>query len=313
MISRRALLLVAFMSTAGLCFTLGAFQSHSTDARDRAVYEAKLEAIRDEVRGALGSRGDVEPAGTSGRADARSNGGDTAGGAAARARMVTQIKQELQKEMGLTPVQLLRDRRSSFVELYATDNFGKTNYGTAGYLGHGYFVTVKHGVVALKGDDERQTSRQIVSIKIMYNGKEIPAKLVDAGDADVEVHSGDWAIIRTRDLELPALRVDMGFPYAFAEPIFRLGNDYSKGIILSTGYVGQRTANGLVTCLTDGHPGVSGGGVLDQFGDLVGIPIGRMQGDYRFSFILPVRAEMLRKVPSFDHVERPALLATDPQ
>jgi len=52
-----------------------------------------------------------------------------------------------------------------------------------------------------------------------------------------------------------------------------------------------------VTCLTDGHPGVSGGGVLNQAGDLVGIPIGRMQGDYRFSFILPVRQEMFRKVP----------------
>jgi hypothetical protein len=82
------------------------------------------------------------------------------------------------------------------------------------------------------------------------------------------------------------------------ETIFRLGNDYSKGIILSTGYVGQRTANGLVTCLTDGHPGVSGGGVLDQRGNLVGIPVGRMQGDYRFSFILPLRAEMLRKIPA---------------
>ena len=53
-----------------------------------------------------------------------------------------------------------------------------------------------------------------------------------------------------------------------------------------------------MTCLTDGHPGVSGGGVLDQRGNLVGIPVGRMQGDYRFSFILPLRAEMLRKVPA---------------
>jgi hypothetical protein len=89
----------------------------------------------------------------------------------------------------------------------------------------------------------------------------------------------------------------VSFPYDFAEPIFRLGNDYSKGIILSTGYVGQRTSNGLVTCLTDGHPGASGGGVLDREGNLVGIPIGRMLGDYRFSFILPIRAEMLRKIP----------------
>ncbi len=145
---------------------------------------------------------------------------------------------------------------------------GKTNYGTAGYLGHGYFVTVKHAVVALKEEDDRQGARKITSVKIVYRGKEIPARVVDTGDADVEVHSGDWAILKTRDLDLPALRVDAGFAYDFAEPIFRLGNDYSKGIILSTGYVGQRTSNGLVTCLTDGHPGVSGGGVLDQRGNL---------------------------------------------
>src|SRR4029434_6053393 len=120
--------------------------------------------------------------------------------------------------------------------------------------------------------------------------EDLPARVVDSGDASVEVHSGDWAIIRVRgEVDLPALRIDTSYPYEFAEPIFRLGNDYSKGIILSTGYVGQRTSNGLVTCLTDGHPGVSGGGVLHQRGDLVGIPIGRMQADYRFSFILPMR------------------------
>ena len=218
--------------------------------------------------------------------------------------MVAEIKEQLQTEMGLLPVQLLRDRRSSFVELYSYDNLGKTNYGTAGYLGDGYFITVKHAVVALqrRGRSPEQRGR-FTSVKVVYRGKEIPAKVIDTGDADVEVHSGDWAIIKTRDLDLPALRVDAAFAYDFADPIFRLGNDYSKGIILSTGYVGQRTSNGLVTCLTDGHPGVSGGGVLDQRGDLVGIPIGRMQGDYRFSFILPIRAEMLRKLPSYEQSE----------
>jgi hypothetical protein len=217
--------------------------------------------------------------------------------------MVAQIKQELQSEMGLLPVHLLRDRRSSFVELYSYDNLGKTNYGTAGYLGNGYFITVKHAVVALRDEDDRSTNRKITSVKVMYRGKEVAAKVIDTGDADVEVHSGDWAIIKTRDLDLPPLRVDSAFAYDFADPIFRLGNDYSKGIILSTGYVGQRTSNGLVTCLTDGHPGVSGGGVLDQRGNLVGIPIGRMQGDYRFSFILPIRAEMLRKLPAHEQAE----------
>jgi S1-C subfamily serine protease len=250
------------------------------------------------------------PAGTSGRFSRAKDGTPDPKDAAARARMISDIKQQLQSEMGLLPVQLLRERRSSFVELYSYDTQGKTNYGTAGYLGHGYFVTVKHAVVALRDEDERGApARKITAIKVVYEGKEIPAKLIDVGDADVEVHSGDWAIIKTRDLDLPPLHVDTAFSYDFADPIFRMGNDYSKGIILSTGYVGQRTDNGLVTCLTDGHPGVSGGGVLDQQGDLVGIPIGRMQGDYRFSFILPIRAEMLRKVPSFEPSEAHPLIA----
>jgi hypothetical protein len=221
-----------------------------------------------------------------------------AAGGASQPALVEEIKRQLQSEMGLLPVQLLRDRKESFVELNAYDVSGKSSYGTAGYLGNGYFVTVKHAVVALDDADGRE-GRKITSIKLRVHGRDLAARLVDAGDADIEVHSGDWAIIRVSEkVELPPLHVNTKFSYDFADPIFRLGNDYSKGIILSTGYVGQRTSNGLVTCLTDGHPGVSGGGVLDQAGDLVGIPIGRMQGDYRFSFILPVRSEMFRKVHS---------------
>ncbi len=215
---------------------------------------------------------------------------------ASRAALVAEVKKELEKEMGLLPVSLLRDRRSSFVELYSNDKAGKTHYGTAGYLGHGYFVTVKHAVIALAGEEGGDPS-PITSVRVVYKGEEIPAKVVDSGNANVEVHPGDWAIIRTRDLDLPALHVDSDFAFDFADPIFRLGNDYSRGVILSTGYVGQRTSNGLVTCLIDGHPGVSGGGILNREGDLVGIPIGRLEGDYRFSFLLPVRTEMFRKVP----------------
>ena len=310
MIPRRVLLLISLIASAASCFLLGVLHARR-EGPTGAASGANVEAIRAEVRREL-QRNDigegVVPAGTAGvgRSNHASNPRN-----AGREKMVAEIKQELTSEMGLLPLQLLRARRSSFVELYSTDNFDKTNYGTAGYLGHGYFITVKHAVVALNGEDDRQT-RKIAAIKIVYSGKEIPARLVDAGDADVEVHNGDWAIIKTRDLDLPSLRVDTSFPYEFADPIFRLGNDYSKGIILSTGYVGQKTSNGLVTCLTDGHPGVSGGGVLDQSGDLVGIPIGRMQGDYRFSFILPLRAEMLRKVPSFDQAEPRAVAAELP-
>jgi trypsin-like peptidase len=282
-------------------FGIGTYRAEMVNARQLAESNAKIDALRAEVTRAAHPAAEPAASGTSGAKDR----GMIAVGADGRAQIVEEVKRQLQSEMGLLPVRLLRDRRESFVELYAYDNFGKANYGTAGYLGDGYFVTVKHGVVALDGDDgDRREARRIESIKLTYKGRSIPAKLVDTGNADVEVHPGDWAILRVKDpIDLPALRVNIDFAFDFADPIFRLGNDYSKGIILATGYIGQRTTNGLVTCLTDGHPGVSGGGVLDQRGDLVGIPIGRMQGDYRFSFILPLRAEMFRRVPNLQRDE----------
>ena len=213
-----------------------------------------------------------------------------------RASLVADVKRQLQTEMGLLPLNLIRDRRQSFVELYSYDDRGSSSYGTAGYIGNGYFITVKHGVVAL-GQEGLADPRRITSIKLMYEGRAVPARLIDSGDAKVEVDPGDWAILKVREpIDLPALTTNFAYKFDFADPIFRLGNDYSKGIIVSTGYVGQRTPNQLVTCLTDGHPGVSGGGVLNADGELVGIPIGRMQGDFRFSFILPLRDEMFRRV-----------------
>jgi S1-C subfamily serine protease len=125
----------------------------------------------------------------------------------------------------------------------------------------------------------------------------LPARVVDAGNARQEVDPGDWAILKIdAPVALPPLEVDLRYAFPFGDSIVRLGNDYSKGIVAASGLVGQ-PSNGLVTCLTDGHPGASGGGVLDADGHLVGIPVGRLQGDFRFSFILPLRSEMLRKVP----------------
>ena len=216
--------------------------------------------------------------------------------AALRAAIVADVKRQLQTEMGLLPLTLIRDRRHSFVELYSYDDRGDSSYGTAGYLGNGYFITVKHGVVAL-GQEGASDPRLINSVTLMIDGRPISARVVDAGDARVEVDPGDWAILKVKEnIDLPALNVGLNYQFEFADPIFRLGNDYSKGIVVSTGYVGQRTPNKLVTCLTDGHPGVSGGGVLNAEGRLVGIPVGRMEGDFRFSFILPLRDEMFQKV-----------------
>ena len=284
MSNRRALpAAVIALSFALFFFGLGNYLG----ARQDAESDAQFAALRAELSD-LRRRQPAVPTGTSGVV------GDT--GVANRAAIVDDVKRQLTDEMGLLPLNLLRDRRQSFVELYSYDDRGASSYGTAGYLGNGYFITVKHGVVAL-GQEGVADPRRITSVKLAYQGKLLTARVVDVGDAKVEVDPGDWAIVKVKEqIDLPALNPNLNFGFEFADPIFRLGNDYSKGIIVSTGYVGQKTANSLVTCLTDGHPGVSGGGVLNGAGDLVGIPVGRMQGDYRFSFILPLRQEMFRKV-----------------
>jgi S1-C subfamily serine protease len=274
------------------CFAIGSYWgARQAIASDNRIENLRTELAilkRQEVVKATGTAGHSEPVIPPTLNDA------------VRSTMVQDIKRQLQAEMGLLPLQLLKSRKESFVELYSYDDRGGSSYGTAGYIGHGYFITVKHAVVALDPVTEAgHEPRKITSIKLMYKSRALRARVIDYGDAKNEVDPGDWAVLKVQEpVELPALAVDLSFSYEFADPIFRLGNDYSKGIILSTGYVGQRTSNDLVTCLTDGHPGVSGGGVLNREGALVGIPVGRMQGDYRFSFILPLRPEMFRKVPS---------------
>ena len=277
-----------------LFFGLGSYLTArpSVDAQQLAALRAEIELLRkQQPPGPTGTSGTTMPAALDDYDDD------------SRAAIVEDVKRQLATEMGLLSLTLIRERRQSFVELYSYDDRGSSSYGTAGYLGNGYFITVKHGVVAL-GQEGAADPRRITSIKLMHNGRALNARVIDAGDAKVEVDPGDWAILKVKEeIDLPPLSVDLDYGFEFADPIFRLGNDYSKGIIVATGYVGQKTPSQLVTCLTDGHPGVSGGGVLNADGQLVGIPVGRMQGDFRFSFILPLREEMFRRV-------KPAAAAT---
>ena len=241
------------------------------------------------------------PAGTSGRRPRR---GREAPSRRRAPRMVAEIKEELQSEMGLLPVSAaarsaLELRRALLRRQPRQDQLRHRRLSGQRLLRHrearrrraqGRRRPAEH---AQDHVDQGRLQGQGDS----GAGSSTPATPTSKSTAATGRSSRRASSICRRCASTPA------FAYDFAEPIFRLGNDYSKGIILSTGYVGQRTANGLVTCLTDGHPGVSGGGVLDQRGDLVGIPIGRMQGDYRFSFILPIRAEMLRKLPAYEQAE----------
>src|SRR5262245_51486457 len=179
---RNVVPVLLFTFSAILFFSLGSFLA----TRQAAAADGdQIAALRAEVGALKRQRAET---GTAGRST------ETAVAAMderSRAALVADIKQQLKSEMGLMPVSLLRERRQSFVELYSYDATGASNYGTAGYLGQGYFITVKHGVIAL---GEQPESRRITSVKIMVGGRAIPAKIVDAGDAQVEVDPDDWPI-----------------------------------------------------------------------------------------------------------------------
>jgi S1-C subfamily serine protease len=287
-----------WIGLATLCgvvgFVAGVTLSQARTEVRMVQQSAEIDALRFEVTRAVRTIGE-QPRGTSGTSLDLSAGDEW---------LVDAVADKLRSKIGLVPVEMIRERRGSFVELYATDHRGSRSYGTAGYLGDGYFITVKHAVVSLetRGEDGARHARRSVQVRI--DGRLVPASVVDMGDADREVDPGDWAIIKVREpVTLSPLKTNLAYGFPFADPILRLGNDYSKGIIAATGYVGEH-AGGLVTCLVDGHPGVSGGGVLNQDGELVGIPIGRMDGDFRFSFILPLRADMFRKLPLPQQADR---------
>src|SRR5437870_1718963 len=126
MIAGRIVLISSITATGISFFTIGLIETRRSEASVRASYDAELNAIRSEVRTELGERirqEAVTPAATVGRTTDKDRDTDAPGvRSAAREKMVAEIKQELQREMGLMPLQLLRDRRSSFVELYSYDN-----------------------------------------------------------------------------------------------------------------------------------------------------------------------------------------------
>src|SRR6185436_15081086 len=122
MVTRRLVFVTSIVATAISSFTLGVLHTRRTETAARGGYDAQIEALRAEMRSQLGHAQQkseaVLPAGTVGQVAAKDTP-EPGPSMTARAKMVAEIKQQLQSEMGLLPVHLLRDRRSSFVELYS--------------------------------------------------------------------------------------------------------------------------------------------------------------------------------------------------
>lgn len=102
-----------------LAFVAGSWHAQRGLAQQLASSDARLNALGDELE-----RRVLEM-----RAWQASPAAQPAVGAPA---LVDEVKRQLQNEMGLLPIQLLRDRRQSFVELNTTDAAGAVGYGTAG-------------------------------------------------------------------------------------------------------------------------------------------------------------------------------------
>src|SRR5262245_27799123 len=103
MVTRRLVFVTSIIATAIPSFTLGVIYTH----RDGAESREEIASLRAEMHTRLARTPKPEPVSTTGTA-VKAETGQTA-----RAKMVAEIKQELQNEMGLLPLNLLRDRRSS--------------------------------------------------------------------------------------------------------------------------------------------------------------------------------------------------------
>src|SRR5689334_18206282 len=114
MVTRRLVFVTSIVATAISSFTLGVIHTRRTDGATQGTYDAQIEALRAEMRSQLGRTQKNEAivaAGTLGQVTPAAKDADTDAvpSMTARAKMVAEIKQELQSEMGLLPVHLLRD------------------------------------------------------------------------------------------------------------------------------------------------------------------------------------------------------------
>jgi hypothetical protein len=152
-------------------------------------------------------------------------------------------------------------------------------------------------VIALDEPAEDATPA-ITAIKVRYKGRDLNARVIDSGNADVEVHPGDWAIIKVgQDLDLPALRIDTSYGVrlrrADLPPRQRLLEGHHPEHRLCRAADAERSRH----CLTDGHPGRVGRWRAEPGRQARRHSDRPDAGRLPLLVHLPIRPEMFRKVP----------------
>src|SRR5215207_9068187 len=105
---RRSLLYVGLtFSLSALTFSLGSWVTHQAIAKQLVDQDARVAALRDDMARSIMSMREAQrrPSGTGGQSGAEvvPAAGDS------QSAFVDEIKRQIQSEMGLFPVQLLRD------------------------------------------------------------------------------------------------------------------------------------------------------------------------------------------------------------
>lgn len=196
----------------------------------------------------------------------------------------------------------LAKHERSFAQVYSFYRDNRKDMATAGtacYLGNGYFLTAKH--VVRREAEPGKRAPATTKIEVRLKGHMVPARLVDAGEtpAGEPVDIEDWALLHVEEMpeEMVPLKPRAGYSFMFGERLVRYGNDSNRGIAIAAGYVAQVSDSGWISWLVDSLPGCSGGGVLNNRDELVGLNGGYLDGSTRLAVIIPIHDEMFRKLP----------------
>lgn len=126
-------------------------------------------------------------------------------------------------------------------------------HGSGTHIGGGYVLTAAHVV---RGESDVRVKTD--------DGATNPAKVLWVGNDD------DVALLQVDGLAADTARVDCG-PLKVGREIRTVGNPLAEEFVTTYGRVSGRAGNGAVLVDLPLVPGMSGGGVFDRGGRLVGI------------------------------------------
>jgi hypothetical protein len=100
--------------------------------------------------------------------------------------------------------------------------------------------------------------------------RELPARVVAAGSREAGIFY-DLALVQIEGASnLPIARFSEAQPQA-GEPVWAIGAPYGRAEVITQGEVKKVTRDGILLTSTEVHPGNSGGPLLNQAGEVVGI------------------------------------------